>query len=197
MSPITLYIDNYKQGYFARQPSNRIRRQPYVGTKYPSTAALGGFHCHYRVNAISLKYSIFPSNRSNISRLPPIQSMARKRRGHRALGAPYSYHGQSAPMILQSLQKRSISSKRPRLHTFSDKALEKRVFTHKSAGIQQNSLSAFFASSVLVEERQHNEHLQFLGDSVLKGLTAHLIDNLFPDMDEETMTVHHTHIPAW
>jgi len=92
-------------------------------------------------------------------------------------------------MILQSLQKRSISSKRPRLHTFSDKALEKRVFTHKSAGIQQNSLSAFFASSVLVEERQHNEHLQFLGDSVLKGLTAHLIDNLFPDMDEETMAL--------
>ncbi|KAF8534230.1 ribonuclease III domain-containing protein [Trichophaea hybrida] len=115
--------------------------------------------------------------------------MARKRRGRRALGAPYSYNRQSAKMALQSLQKRSMSVKRPLLHTFSDTALEKRIFTHKSASIQQNSWDTFFTSGAFVDERQDNEHLEFLGDSVLKGLTAHLIDTLFPDMDEGTMTL--------
>jgi len=37
--------------------------------------------------------------------------------------------------------------------------------------------------------KQDNEHLEFLGDSILKGLTAHLIDTLFPEMDEGTMTI--------
>ncbi|KAF8241596.1 ribonuclease III [Wilcoxina mikolae CBS 423.85] len=78
---------------------------------------------------------------------------------------------------------------RPPTYTFADKALEKRVFTHKSAGIQQNSWQTFFASGPVVGGRQDNEHLEFLGDSILKGLTAHLIDRLFPEMDEGRMSI--------
>lgn len=121
--------------------------------------------------------------------------MARKHTGHRALRAPY-YNPQTAPNALQSLQIPTVSQDRPSLHTFSDKALEKRVFTHKSAGIQQNNWNTLIDFGAKAGGKQDNEHLEFLGDSILKGLTAHLIDTLFPEMDEGTMTVQPTHIPA-
>ena len=37
-----------------------------------------------------------------------------------------------------------------------------------------------------------NEHLEWLGDSVLKGLTAHLLDELFPDLGEGPLSVRPT-----
>lgn len=65
------------------------------------------------------------------------------------------------------------------LYTFKDKKLEKQIYTHKSCGIKE---AAWGAGSEVV--RLDNEHLEWLGDSVLKGLTAHLIDNLYPDLNE-------------
>jgi dsRNA-specific ribonuclease len=74
-----------------------------------------------------------------------------------------------------------------RLYTFQDKSLERRIFTHTSAGIQQNNWNSFSPSTR--EHRDDNEHLEWLGDSILKGLTAHLLDVHFPEMDEGRMSV--------
>ena len=59
---------------------------------------------------------------------------------------------------------------------FTNTRIEKKVFAHRS--ISANTVSM-----------DNNEHLEFVGDAILKGLTATLIDDLYPDFDEKRMSV--------
>ena len=52
-------------------------------------------------------------------------------------------------------------------------------------GSSSSSSSTNGASPAIMD----NEHLEWLGDSVLKGLTAHLLDELFPDLREGPLSV--------
>ena len=101
-------------------------------------------------------------------------------------------------------------------YSFRNPALERQVFTHRSQGhapaatdgwaaaIQRSSNSDYNYShhgssgsnnngggTVIMD----NEHLEWLGDAVLKGLTAHLLDKLFPDLREGPLSVRCTPSP--
>ncbi|KAF8254044.1 ribonuclease III [Wilcoxina mikolae CBS 423.85] len=77
----------------------------------------------------------------------------------------------------------SVPFDTPPLYKFKDEALERRVYTHSSAGVQKNNWS-----SDEVAAKIDNQHLEFVGDGILKGLTAHLIDTLFPSLNEGEMS---------
>jgi len=76
------------------------------------------------------------------------------------------------------------------VHAFASPAVEKRVFTHRSAATATTTYASFsHASGSAARWRDDNEHLEFVGDMVLKGLTGMLIDELFPNADEGYMSV--------
>jgi len=78
------------------------------------------------------------------------------------------------------------------LHTFTSRSLEARVFTHRSAAIMTTTYADFSHAAGGTRNgrwRDDNEHLEFIGDMVLKGLTGMLIEDLHPDADEGYMSV--------
>jgi dsRNA-specific ribonuclease len=84
-----------------------------------------------------------------------------------------------------------------RLYRFKSQTLEKTVFTHCSLGTlnrQWGSVLNPSASSTTPARhgeigRADNEHLEWLGDHILKGLTAHLVTQQHPMLDEGRMSV--------
>ncbi|KAL7268468.1 hypothetical protein RUND412_008908 [Rhizina undulata] len=64
------------------------------------------------------------------------------------------------------------------LYPFQNAELEQLVFTHSSAGIQKN---AWFQEAPPETIRKDNQVLEWLGDAVLKGMTATLLTDLFND----------------
>ncbi|KAI5817360.1 ribonuclease III domain-containing protein [Pyronema omphalodes] len=67
---------------------------------------------------------------------------------------------------------------------FANKLLEEEVFTHSSWGMNRT----LWFSSEGNQRRLDNDHLEFLGDSVLKGLTARMLDDMFPELTAGQMT---------
>ncbi|KAF8538370.1 ribonuclease III domain-containing protein [Trichophaea hybrida] len=94
---------------------------------------------------------------------------------------------QDVPFVTRNLDVAlripSVAFDMPPLYKFKDEALERRVYTHTSAGVQKNNWS-----SDEVAAKIDNQHLEFVGDGILKGLTAHLIDTLFPNLNEGEMS---------
>jgi len=64
----------------------------------------------------------------------------------------------------------SIPYNKQNLYKFKDETLERRVYTHSSAGTQQNSWS-----SDEVVAKTDNEHLEFVGDGLLKGILSSIV----------------------
>ena len=68
-----------------------------------------------------------------------------------------------------ALQIPSIPYDKQHLYKFKDEALERRVYTHSLAGAQQNNWSSDEAAKI------DNEHLEFVGGGLLKGILSSVI----------------------
>ena len=67
-----------------------------------------------------------------------------------------------------------------RIHiTFTDKALLRQAFTHRS-----------YLNEHRGEVNGHNERLEFLGDAVLELISTHFLYERFPDKDEGELTAY-------
>jgi dsRNA-specific ribonuclease len=73
---------------------------------------------------------------------------------------------------------------------FALAAVDTRVFTRRSAvGVMTSYASLSHAAGSAARWHDDNEHLEFVGDMVLKGLGGMLIDELFPEADEWYMSL--------
>ncbi|KAI5817381.1 hypothetical protein BZA77DRAFT_40281 [Pyronema omphalodes] len=95
----------------------------------------------------------------------------------------YSWQG---PTELRDyvLQIPKVELGRIQIYDFGDKFLEEEVFTHSSWGMNR---TLWFSKEDA--NRLDNSHLEFLGDSVLKGLTARLLSDTFPELTSGQMTI--------
>ena len=75
----------------------------------------------------------------------------------------------------------------PAIHRFSDSRLEQLVFLHRSTHDDNPFITPNMPADSMVA--WNNEQLEFLGDGVLKALTADLLNDLFPAAGEGELTV--------